>query len=105
MIINRFVIIVLIFVLSATFLSFYLLFSVNEYTWMHEMNDSLVLPNDENLLFKAYLFGVPTAFMLFWAIYYSFARFGIVVKTLSVIYSLAVITMLISNYPASLVSG
>ena len=97
---NRWIIIGLIFILSITFFSFYLLFAVNEYAWMHEIDNSVALPDDDNLVFKVYLFGVPTLFMLFVLIYYSFSRFGLLIKSLSVVYSLLVIAAIMSNYPA-----
>ena len=96
---NRWVVIGLIFVLSAFFLSLYLLFAVNQYSWMHEIDDSVSLPSDHNLSFKIYFFGLPAVFMLFALIYYSFSRFGVLVKTLSVVYSLVAIAVLVSRYP------
>lgn len=99
MAINRWVILIFSYTAFGAFLSLYLLLAKNEYSWMLELDSQIALPVDEDVYFKAILFGFPAITLLFFILYYSFRKFGTIPRVVAFACFVSGFLLIVSNYP------
>jgi len=96
---SRWIVLMCSYIVAITCLIFYLLFAQNEYSWMREMNESTVLPVDDDMKLKAFLFGVPSELLFIFISYYSFVKFGLLVRAAGVFLLFAGTLLIMVYYP------
>jgi small-conductance mechanosensitive channel len=84
-----------IYLLWIASLVLYLMLSGNEYAWMHEIDAASKLPQDDDLLIKKVLFGIPVIVLAVASIIYAFTHQGKTYKTISMLVCVATVLVLL----------
>ncbi len=95
--IHKKTIIVLLYFIHAITVLIYLYFSGNEYDWIKDIDSTITIPKDNNLLIKKLLFGIPVIASLLIIMFYSYRNMGKISKVFSIILFLLITVLSISS--------
>lgn len=72
---------------------FYFILSGNEYSWVSEIDETIVIPEDDDILIKKHILSFPVLLTSFIILYYSYNNLNIIYKIISCVLMLSSIAL------------